>query len=121
MENLEEWSTDSLILENITQNYQGQLALQKPDDGIRIVPEVVDVEMLVERYTEKDIFVRVVIRNPPAGADSIRLFPDKALIKCVIGLRHYNDLSSKDFRLIEDLKKTYIREGKSTVPVEFPV
>lgn len=110
------WLTDSLLLQNLDQDYNTQLSLQAPQDGIRIAPAAVQVNVPVERYTEKSIFVSVEVVNPLA--DSIKLFPDKALIKCVIGLSHFNDLKEENFRLIADLSKTYIREGKNTVPLE---
>lgn len=113
---LTHWATDSLLLDDLSKDYEGQLSLRTPEDGLRVAPAAVQVKVPVERFTERSIFVDVEVLNPLA--DSIRLFPDKALIKCVIGLSHYNDLSSKDFRLIADLKKTYIREGKNTVPLE---
>ncbi|MGH1435205.1 MAG: CdaR family protein [Lewinella sp.] len=110
------WATDSLLLNNLSKDYEGQLTLRVPEDGLRIAPDAIQVKVPVERYTEKSIFVNVEVVNPLA--DSIRLFPDKALIKCVIGLSHYNDLSPENFRLIADLNKTFIREGKNTVPLE---
>jgi YbbR domain-containing protein len=113
---LTSWTTDSLLLGNLSKDYNGQLKLRIPEDGLRVAPDAIHVKIPVERFTEKSIFVDVEIVNPLA--DSIRLFPDKALIKCVIGLSHYNDLTSKDFQLIADLKKTFIREGKNTVPLE---
>ncbi|WP_367389906.1 hypothetical protein [Lewinella sp. LCG006] len=110
------WAADSLILEDLSKDYIGQLSLRIPEDGLRVAPDAIQVQVPVERFTEKSIFVDVEVVNPLA--DSIRLFPDKALIKCVIGLRHYNDISAADFRLIADLKKSFIREGKNTVPLE---
>jgi len=116
VEPLTYWATDSLFLDNLSKDYDGQLKLRKPEDGLRVAPAAVQVKVPVERFTERSIFVDVEVVNPLA--DSIRLFPDKALIKCVIGLSHYNDLSAESFRLIADLEKTFIREGKNTVPLE---
>lgn len=116
MSTLTYWLTDSLLLQNLDKDYDAQLSLQAPQDGIHIAPAAVQVNVPVERYTEKSIFVSVEVVNPLA--DSIKLFPDKALIKCVIGLSHFNDLTEDNFRLIADLSKTYVREGKNTVPLE---
>jgi hypothetical protein len=116
LENLTVWRTDSLILENLNQSYEGTLALQTPEEGLRIEPVQVRVSVPVERYTEKRFFVPVEIRNAPA--DSIRIFPDKVLLICVLGLGHYNQLTAEDFTLIANLKRARFQDGKNTVTLE---
>ena len=113
---IQAWVTDSLRLTNLDQTYEGQLAVRSPEESLRVSPASVQVVVPVERYTEKSIFVPVEIVNP--SPDSIRLFPDKALVKCVIGLGNYNTLKAEDFRLIADLKKSRTEEGKNSVPLE---
>lgn len=110
------WRTDSLVLADLSQTYQGQLPIRIAEQGMQVSPASVQVTVPVERFTEKSIFVPVEIVNPPP--DSIRLFPDKALVKCVLGLGNYNSLSAEDFRLIADLDKSRIQEGKNSVPLE---
>ncbi|MEL6658584.1 MAG: CdaR family protein [Bacteroidota bacterium] len=110
------WLTDSLILDDLGQTYTGQLPIVTPEAGVSVSPASVQVTVPVERFTEKSIFVPVEILNPPP--DSIRLFPDKALVKCVIGLGNYNSLRAEDFRLVADLSKSRLQEGKNSVPLE---
>lgn len=110
------WLTDSLRLSDLSQTYQGQLPIRIAEEGMQVSPASVQVTVPIERFTEKSIFVPVEIINPPE--DSIRLFPDKALVKCVIGLGNYNSLRAEDFRLVADLEKGRIQEGKNSVPLE---
>ncbi|MEL6969129.1 MAG: hypothetical protein AAFO02_03080, partial [Bacteroidota bacterium] len=39
-------------------------------------------------------------------------------VKCVIGLGNYNSLRAEDFRLVADLSKSRLQEGKNSVPLE---
>jgi len=116
LQNLLSWPTDSLVLEHLNQSYEGFLTLQVPEEGLRIEPQQVRVTVPVERYTEKRFFVPIEIRNAPA--DSIRIFPDKALLICVLGLGHYNQLTAKDFTLIANLERAQFQAGKNTVTLE---
>lgn len=116
IEPIQIWQTDSLRLSKVEQTYKGQLSVRAAEEGMEVSPASVQVTVPIERYTEKSIFVPVEIVNPPL--DSIRLFPDKALVKCVIGLGNYNSLDADDFRLIADLNKSRLNVGKNSVPLE---
>ncbi len=110
------WLTDSLVLSDLGQTYTGQLPIVSPEVGLTVSPASVQVTVPIERFTEKSIFVSVEILTPPP--DSIRLFPDKALVKCVLGLGNYNSLRAEDFRLVADLNISRLKEGKNSVPLE---
>lgn len=116
LEGLSYWSTDSLLLDNLSETHIDELRLRIPDDGLQIEFEAIEVTVPVERYTEKSIFVPITLLNP--SGDSIRIFPDKALVKCVLGLGNYNRLSAIDFELVADLSQNVISAGKNTVPLE---
>ena len=116
IEPIQFWLTDSLILNDLDQTYTGQLPIRSAEEGLQVSPASVQVTVPVERFTEKSIFVPVEIVNPPP--DSIRLFPDKALVKCVLGLGNYNSLRAEDFRLVADLQKSRLQEGKNSVTLE---
>lgn len=116
LENTLFWPTDSLVLEDLNEDFKGVLKLQLPQEGLRLAEQEVSINVEVERFTEKSIFVPIELINPTE--DSIRIFPDKALVKCVIGLGHYNALTADDFILVADLGRNEINVGKSTMTLE---
>ncbi|MEL7219781.1 MAG: YbbR-like domain-containing protein [Bacteroidota bacterium] len=113
LENTLYWPTDSLVLEALNDDFSGVLQLQIPQEGLRLAQKEVAINIEVERFTEKSIFVPIELINPTG--DSIRIFPDKALVKCVIGLGHYNTLTADDFVLVAEVGDNEINVGKSTM------
>jgi hypothetical protein len=113
---IQAWPTDSLKLNDLSKTYEGMIPVRTMEEGLSISPQSVKVIVPIERFTERSIFVPVEVVNPIE--DSIRLFPDKALVKCVIGLGHYDSLRMEDFRLVADLSKGRLRAGKNSVPLE---
>lgn len=116
IQDIQSWPTDTLKLSALKTNFSGKIALQAPSASIRLEPEVVQVEARVEPYTQKSVFVDVTVLNPPE--DSIRIFPEKIKVNCVVGLQHYQNLTGDDFKLVADLSQTLLNEGKNTVSLE---
>ena len=116
LDSLTEWLADTLKLTGLDQDYEAIVQLSMPQKGFSLSFLEVDVLVEVERYTEKNIKVPVVLDQE--FADSIRFFPDTILLKCVIGLSYYNDLKTSDFTIKADLTEHLIKEGKSIVALE---
>lgn len=114
---LQAWPTDSLALKNIRADYEGKLPLLKPTNNLAIEPQAVDVTIEAEQITEKTLYLPVNVINAPK-VDSIRIFPDKIMVSCLVGLSQYRSLSAADFELVADLGKAEIQEGEKMVPVE---
>ncbi|GJM32647.1 MAG: hypothetical protein DHS20C18_16480 [Saprospiraceae bacterium] len=113
---LKYWLTDSLILKNIQSSQSIDLKLANPPAELQIVPQTIKVNIPVEQFTEKSIFVPLQVMNPPP-ADSLKVFPDKIRITCVVGLSQYDTLTSEDFSIEVDLKSVPLNEGKNSVPI----
>lgn len=113
---LVEWPTDTLRVKGLNQDYEGVLPISLPDERFGVSFKEVSVFVAVERYTEKNIYVPIELNQE--FDDSIRFFPEKIELKCVIGLSYYNDLSASDFIIKADLTEHLIQEGKSTVALE---
>lgn len=113
---LTEWVADSLILNNLSQAHKGQLNVSSDSNELNCIPTSVEVEVNVDHFTEKSIFVPVQFNH--SLADSIRFFPDKVLLKCVLGLGYYEDLKPADFTLVAEVDETLISEGKRTVALK---
>jgi hypothetical protein len=109
--------TDSLRTGPLRKSVTQTLALQYPQPGLRLFPSEVTVRIPVEQITEKTLYIPVQIVNAPP-ADSIRIFPDKAYIKCLVGLSRYSSLSTSDFVLIANFEEAYLKDGRNSVPLE---
>lgn len=109
------WPTDSLEIKDLTTTLSTPIKLQAPPPEIQLNPQSVQVEVPVEAYTEKSVFVPVQINNPPA--DSIKVFPDKIKVTFVVGLSRYDSVQYTDFLIEADLKEASVNQGKNTVPV----
>ncbi len=111
---IEFWTTDSLILENLNNSVAVDCSLREPSKEIELNFAETRVEIPVEQYTERSFLIPVKVRNAP---DSLKIFPEKIKLTCVIGLSQYNEISSKDFSLQVDLKEAEKNGSKNTVPV----
>ncbi|MEM1216584.1 MAG: hypothetical protein AAGJ82_12905 [Bacteroidota bacterium] len=110
------WSTDSLVQNDLSQSLNVTLNLRQPSPELRLNTSTVTVDLVVERYTEKSIFVPIEVVS--TTEDSIVFFPDKATLKCVLSLSDFNRPTAADFRLIADLTQQPIENGKTTVALE---
>ena len=75
--------------------------------GVKFVPDVVELKLPVDIYTEKSVEVPVEGINFPAGK-TLRAFPSKVKVTFHVGLSKYLDIKPEDFRVLvsyEELRK----------------
>jgi len=109
------WPTTLLSLENLKQTLASPLPLQpnnKPQ--VQLSSTIVRVEIPVEQFTEKSIFVPVMVKGAP---DSLKVFPNKVKTNFVVGLSRYDSITEKNFRLEVDLKGVPINQSNNTAPI----
>jgi hypothetical protein len=109
------WETDSLILRDIQTTITTSVRLKEPPREMELSITKVAVVIPIEQFTEKSLFVPLIIKNPPD--DSIRIFPYRVKLNCVVGLSQYNLIEMDDFVMEVDLKGVSLHEGKNTVPI----
>lgn len=109
------WTTDSLKLDNLNAGFTREIRLTRPPNIIILDPLKVSVTAQVERVTEKTIFVPVKIINTPA--DSLKVFPDMVQVSFTVGLSRFQEVTHEDFDLVADLKDFRFRAGKNTAPL----
>ncbi len=114
LDTLKTWQTAPLALENLKSNTKRILALRKPTKGLAIDAEAVEATILVEQFTEKSIFVPLMVKNAP---DNLKIFPELVKLSCVVGLSQYNAVNQSDFQVEIDLAKIPLNEGKNTIPI----
>lgn len=115
VETIEFWETEVLQLENLKKSQNLELAL-KPSSNreIHLSQEKIIVNIAVEEFTEKSVFVPISIKNAP---DSLKTFPERAKLSCIVGLSKYNQINKNSFELIADLKGIPLNTEKNTIPV----
>jgi YbbR domain-containing protein len=114
---IESWQTTPLSFSGIESSFIKKVGLKKHSNkNIRMVPELVDVEGMVEQITEKNLEIEIVRLGVP---DSLLLvlLPQKANVTCIIGLSDFDLISPKDFRVTADFTKININ-SRTTVRLE---
>ena len=72
-----------------------------PIEGINFSKDVVDIELSVSRYSEKEFNISIELINQPEDV-KVKLFPPKAKIKATIPMSLIGNIRVSDFRLIAD-------------------
>lgn len=111
---IEHWGTDSLNLKDIDKNIRIKQKLLTPPPEITLSTQEVEVNIEVERFTEKFFFVPIVVKNAP---DSIKIFPEIIKVRSVVGLSKYEEISANDFKLEVDLQNIPLNTSKNSVPI----
>lgn len=106
--------TDSLVLRGVTASAVEKITISAQEEELRFAPVEVSVNIAVEQTTEKSFFVPVELINEPE-ADSIQIFPNKILVRCIVGLSYYNTISPDDFKVVADLSKAYLKDQRNSV------
>ena len=117
VEDIEEWSTDSLILVDLKSSQQRLLALEPSPPELTLSTYTVEASIQVEQFTEKSLFVPLELKNRPQG-DSLRYFPQRVKVTCVVGLSQYDRVDPSDFRLVADLQGTPVGKERNRVTIE---
>ena len=76
----------------------------KPIQGVKFSEDVVDIELSVSRYSEKELNIPIELINQPKGT-KVKLFPSKSKIRATIPMTIIGNVGVSDFRLIADYNK----------------
>lgn len=117
LDSLEFWPTSLLQLSDVKTSTSIAVPLEPAPPALQIEPQQIQVDLEVEQFTEKTLYIPVSISHAPVG-DSLKIFPDKIQLTCQVGLSRYNELAYQDFAIQADLKDVPLQEGKNTVPVK---
>ena len=110
-----QWYTDSLRLSNLKSNVNQIVKLEKPARELSLSVNQVEAQIEVEPFTEKKMYVPLVVKNAPE--DSLRIFPDKITISCKLGLSKYDAVSFRDFTAEIDFKGISLNAPNNSVPI----
>lgn len=74
----------------------------------------VEARLAVEQFTEKSLFVPIVVKNAP---QSLQIFPNKIKLDCTVALGRYAQLSAANFVAEVDLKNVDLKSKNNTVAI----
>jgi len=83
------------IVNKLDASVSQEIVLLKPENTT-IQPEKVQLSIEVEKYTEKEVRIPVVIKNKPQGSNII-LFPSEIKVLFNVGLSRFEQIKAADF------------------------
>nr|WP_299033227.1 hypothetical protein [uncultured Tenacibaculum sp.] len=88
---------DSATLENISKNTNITSSILFPENiQLKASHKSVDIELLVDKFTEGEIEVPVLVKNAPKG---INIFPKKVKVIYKVGLKNFNEITPDLFKI----------------------
>jgi hypothetical protein len=108
--------TEELVLNEIEENKQFQLAIKRPLNlpaYYRMSHKLVDITIPVERYTEISLKVNIKAANLPSNFEAL-LIPNKAELKLLVPFSKYNLIKTEEIILQADFSDY---KNKSRIPL----
>ncbi|MCR5313339.1 MAG: hypothetical protein K6E54_06820 [Bacteroidaceae bacterium] len=92
--------TDRPFYKNVEDTLRRRLALQSIQ-GVKMVPDSVDITICVDLFTEKSVSVPIYCTNIPSNK-VLRTFPSKANVSFHVSATMYNAITEKNFLVVVD-------------------
>ena len=70
----------------------------KPIEGVKFVPNIVDIYIPIEEFTERSFEIPITAKNLPHGMD-VKFFPSRATVSFSVTLEEYKKISEDDFQV----------------------
>ena len=111
------WLTDTFKGKGIKSRITDKVNLQKPKEAnISIFPSTTEIQIPVEEFTEKELFVPVkVIHNQQYY--NVKLVPDKVKITLMVSLSDFANVNEENFEAVVDLN-LWKNENANELPVQ---
>jgi hypothetical protein len=116
LDSLDFWATTPLVLTDLKSSSTLDWPLVSPGPELLLDRSEVAINLELEQFTEKTLYIPVTITHAPEG-DSLKVFPDKIQLTCQVGLSRYSEVLYQNFAIEADLQNVPLQEGKNTVPV----
>lgn len=96
-----EWPTEAVALEGLRESSRLQVALAS-SPTVYLDPPLVEVELPLERFSEKVLRLPVVVRGSTGGM-RLRLLPAQVELHCLVPVSRYTEVTPDDFELMVDI------------------
>ncbi|HMQ45860.1 MAG TPA: CdaR family protein [Saprospiraceae bacterium] len=111
------WASDSIRLTDLKSNVRTNLKLKSPDYALELNTPTVQMQLEVEPFTEKSLFVPLKIVHK-SGTDSIRIFPENITVQFKLGLSRFDSIQPKDFQAEVDFTGISKSSSNQTAPIQ---
>lgn len=111
VENVNEWKTELLVLNDLSEDIpDGEIGILPFNNSkVTFEPNKLALGIKVETFTEKMIQVPIQIVNSPA--DSLVINPKFITIRCTVAMKEYDNLTAKSFKAIIDFNTPEAMKG----------
>lgn len=92
--------TEEIDFNDIEHTKSVKIALN-PQNGVKAIPDSVEITFNVELFTEKTIAVPIHIANAPANT-LVHTFPSKASVTCRVSTKNFHNVKEDSFSVIVD-------------------
>ncbi len=111
--NLGSIKTDTIFVKNLKDVFAYDVSLTK-NPMLRYNFQEVHVTLKAEQFTEKSLFVPIVIKNAP---EKLKIFPNKIRLDCKLTLSHYSKVNADDFIIEVDMHNITPNTKNNTLPL----
>ncbi len=116
IDKLTEWPSDTLKLDSLSETQTTELSLQHVREGnMSIYPKTVQVNIPVDEFTEKTLFIPVSLINNH-NYDDVKIFPQKVKITFMVSLSRYAETDEDFFEATANLD-LWRNQGYKVLPV----
>ncbi len=115
LDTIESWPTVYYKFEDLDENLNQSVDLyQESIQNISIQPKSVNLQIPVEQFTEKSVFVPIDIIN---ATDSLKIFPQSVKLSYLVGLSRF-DLITQDSFIVEVDAQKLVNSKSNTVALQ---
>lgn len=105
---LENAATEFTQFNNLKATSQFQIKI-KPVEGVKFVPDAVEIYIPILEYTERKFEIPIAVRNVPNGID-VKFFPSYTEVSFSVTLDDYRKISQEDFKVELDYRSFHNNE-----------
>lgn len=94
---LESAQTEYTIFNNLKTTSQLKVKI-KPVDGVKFVPDEVEIYIPIDEFTERKFEIPIIAKNVPENMD-VKFFPSQAEVTFSVVLEEYKKIGPEDFEI----------------------
>ncbi len=98
LDSLQRVVTIPLDASELTKDLTQEINLASMTNGITLERTSVQLHIPVEQITEKELPIEIHLVD--SLREKVQIFPDQALLKCIVGLSRFDDVLKDDFHLV---------------------
>ncbi|MDO5523424.1 MAG: YbbR-like domain-containing protein [Bacteroidia bacterium] len=102
-------TTEYTLFNNLKATSQLQVRIN-PVEGVKFVPEQVEIYIPVFEFTERRFEVPITVRNVPENID-VKFFPSQTEVSFSVTLEEYKKIAPEDFKVELDYRKFHNNEN----------